>query len=207
MWRLLPRIVVSLAISVLAGCEVTGDRPADAQPFAVGLLLPLSGEHAVLGHSMLDAAQMALEKHPGSQIEILPQDTKGTPEGARQAAQSALDAGVRLLVGPVFRGDAAAVVPLARRARVEVVTFSNDRTLIRDGVFVFGLDPEQKIARLAELAGERGLETVTLFARYRLQPAHPRSAQEGGERRAPHRRRRDPLSAAHFVPRDGATGG
>lgn len=164
MWRLLPRIVVSLAISVLAGCEVTGDRPADAQPFAVGLLLPLSGEHAVLGHSMLDAAQMALEKHPGSQIEILPQDTKGTPEGARQAAQSALDAGVRLLVGPVFRGDAAAVVPLARRARVEVVTFSNDRTLIGDGVFVFGLDPEQKIARLAELAGERGLETVTLFA-------------------------------------------
>ena len=168
MSRRLPPVAVVmaiwLAVLVLAGCEVTGERQADTQPFAVGLLLPLSGEHAALGHSMLDAAQVALTKHAEMQIEVLTRDTKGTPEGARQAAQAALDGGARLLIGPVFQGNVAAVVPLARRSSVEVVAFSNDRDLSADGVFVFGLDPEQKIARFAELAGERGLETVAMFA-------------------------------------------
>ena len=174
-WRRSPRTLVAvvisiaavLAASVMGGCEVTGERPVDAPPvppLVVGLLLPLSGEHAILGHSMLDAARMALEKHSEGQIEILPQDTEGTPDGARQAARGALDAGARLLVGPVFRGNAAAVVPLARRAEVAVITFSNDRTLSAPGVFVFGLGPEQKIARLADLAREKGIDAVGLLA-------------------------------------------
>jgi branched-chain amino acid transport system substrate-binding protein len=168
MWRRLPPIAVVLAVAllipVLSGCEVTGERPEDAQRLTVGLLLPLSGEHAALGHSMLDAAQLALQKHRGTQIALLPQDTKGTPAGARQAARSVLEAGARLLIGPVFRGNVNAVVPLARQADVELITFSNDRTVSEEGVFVFGLDPEQKISRLGELAGERGLERVALFA-------------------------------------------
>ena len=174
-WRRSPRTLVAvvisiaavLAASVMGGCEVTGERPVDAPPvppLVVGLLLPLSGEHAILGHSMLDAARMALEKHSEGQIEILPQDTEGTPDGARQAARGALDAGARLLVGPVFRGNAAAVVPLARRAEVAIITFSNDRTLSAPGVFVFGLGPEQKIARLADLAREKGIDAVGLLA-------------------------------------------
>jgi branched-chain amino acid transport system substrate-binding protein len=168
MSRRSPRVTVILAVAlallVPTGCEVTGERPADAPPLVVGLLLPLSGEHAALGHTMFDAAQMALQRDPAAQIEIVPQDTKGTPEGARPAAQSALDAGAQLLVGPVYRGNVGAVVPLARRAGVDVVTFSNDPELSSSGVFVFGLGPEQKIARLAELAGERGLDRVALFA-------------------------------------------
>lgn len=174
-WRRSPRTLVTVAIaiaavltvSVVGGCEMTGERPADAPPappLVVGLLLPLSGEHAILGQSMLDAARMALAKHSEGQLEILPQDTEGTPEGARQAAREALDAGARLLVGPVFRNNAAAVVPLARRAEVDVITFSNDRTLSAPGVFVFGLAPEQKIARLSDLAREKGIEAVGLLA-------------------------------------------
>jgi len=58
-------------------------------PVKVAILLPLSGQHASLGQAMLNAAQIALFDVAYGGFELLPQDTKGTPEGARYAAQQA----------------------------------------------------------------------------------------------------------------------
>ena len=60
-----------------------------------GLILPLSaanGQAAAV--SLRNAAQMAMNDFGGGQssIQILVKDDKGTPEGARQAAQEALAA-------------------------------------------------------------------------------------------------------------------
>jgi branched-chain amino acid transport system substrate-binding protein len=123
----------------------------------VGLLLPLSGDAAALGKSLLDAAQLALFEVAAGKFELLPRDTKGTEEGARTAAQSALDAGAQLLLGPVFAANARVAASIARPRGITQITFTNDRTVAGDGTFVIGLLPGQRIERVVSYAATRDI--------------------------------------------------
>ena len=123
----------------------------------VGLLLPLSGDAAALGKSLLDAAQLALFEVAGNRFELLPRDTKATEEGARVAAQSALDAGAQLLLGPVFAANARVAASIARARGITQIAFTNDRTVAGDGTFVIGLLPGQRIERVVSYAATRDI--------------------------------------------------
>lgn len=123
----------------------------------VGLLLPLTGAEAPLGRSLLDAAQMAVFDIGDKKFVLLPRDTGGTAEGARAAAISALEGGAKLLLGPVFAGSVAEVAPLARAARVNMIAFSNDRTVAGNGTFLIGLLPHEQITRVVAHARAKGL--------------------------------------------------
>jgi ABC-type branched-subunit amino acid transport system substrate-binding protein len=124
---------------------------------AVGLLLPLSGPEARLGRSLLESAALALFEVADESFVLLPRDTRGTPDGAREAAISAIESGARLLLGPIFAPGVKAVSPLARAANVNVVAFSNDRAAADSGTFVFGVPPLQAIQRVVSFATRRGL--------------------------------------------------
>ena len=73
----------------------------------VAILLPLTGRMADVGRPMLRAAQLALSV-PGSPM-LDAKDTGGTPEGAVQAAAEAIQAGDRLILGPVTSAETAQV--------------------------------------------------------------------------------------------------
>ncbi len=123
----------------------------------VGLLLPLSGDSAELGSSLLDAAQLALFEVAGNRFELLPRDTGGTPEGARKAAAAALDSGARLVLGPVFGASARATVPVTLGRSVPQIAFTNDSTAAGPGSYVIGLLPEQRLERVVSYARSRGV--------------------------------------------------
>ena len=131
--------------------------PGVTDRIPVGLLLPLSGRSAALGKSLLDAAQLALFEVAGKKFELLPRDTMGTPEGARAAAESALDAGAKLLLGPVFAASARETAPVARLRGVTQIAFTNDRTAAGDGAFVIGFLPGQRIRRVVSYAASKGV--------------------------------------------------
>jgi ABC-type branched-subunit amino acid transport system substrate-binding protein len=123
----------------------------------VALLLPLSGPNASLGRALLDAASLATFDIGGDSFVLLPRDTAGTPEGATAAAQSAIAAGARMIVGPLFAAEVPAVAAVARPANVNIVSLSNDRTVAGPGVFVIGLSPQGQIERIVGFAASRGL--------------------------------------------------
>ncbi|MHA1107567.1 MAG: penicillin-binding protein activator [Alphaproteobacteria bacterium] len=123
----------------------------------VGLLLPLTGPEAAVGKSMLDAAQLAVFDVAEQDFVLVPRDTFGTPEGAREAAIAALEDGAKLLLGPLFATSVAAVAPLARAAHVNVVAFSNDRNVASPETFVMGLLPAAQIHRVVSYAGAQGI--------------------------------------------------
>ena len=124
----------------------------------VGLLLPLSGPEASLGLSMLRAAQIALFDVAEDDFVLMPFDTKGTPDGAEEAARAALESGVSLILGPIFSTSVSAVAPLARDEGVNVVAFSNNRSVAGDGVYLIGLLPREQVQRVVALARKRGLK-------------------------------------------------
>ncbi len=138
--------------------------PLRAKVPRIALLLPLSGPHAKLGNSLLNAAQLALFHFAGKNFELLPQDTQGTPEGAADAAALAIGDGASLILGPLFSSSVETVAPPARAAGVKVVTFSNDRRVAGDGGFTLGFLPDEQVEHVVRFAFKRGMRRFAVLA-------------------------------------------
>ncbi len=138
--------------------------PGVSRTVQVALLLPLSGPHARLGQSLLNAAQLALFSLAGDGFTLAPVDTKGTAEGAAIAARNAVDDGAQLILGPVFSSSVASAAPIARARNIQVVSFSNDRAVAGNGVYVMGFAPESQIRRVLVFAKARGVKRVAAIA-------------------------------------------
>lgn len=128
--------------------------PTDTERNRVALLVPMTGPNAAVGESIANAANMAVLDTGGRTIRITTYDTAG---GAAAAAQRALLEGNRLILGPLLADDVRAVAPVARAARVPVVTFSNDIGVAGNGVYVMGFAPTQSIERVVGYARAKGM--------------------------------------------------
>ena len=127
-----------------------------ATPAKVGLLVPLTGSSAALGEDLVDAAQMALFDVGRTDLELLPRDTGDEPGKAEAAARSALDAGAELLLGPVYGRSAQSVAPIAAGRGVNVISFSNDASVARPGLYVLGFRPEEQVDRIVRYGAAQG---------------------------------------------------
>ena len=84
-------------------------------------------------------------------------DTKGTPEGAAEAAKAALAAGSNILVGPLFADSVSAVAPLLVGREAKALAFSNDSRVAAQNLWLLGFLPEQNIDRIVSEAVSQGL--------------------------------------------------
>ena len=138
--------------------------PEATQPAArVGLLLPLSGRYASEGETLLRAAQLALFDTAAEHFVLLPRDTEGTAKGAERAALALLEAGVDLILGPLFAEGVNAVAAHARAKNVTVVAFSTDRAVAREGVYLLGHTPRTQIRRVFAHAAANGHQQIALL--------------------------------------------
>ena len=81
-----------------------------------------------------------------------------TQGGAAAVAQRAIAEGNRLILGPLLAEEVRAAAPVAQRARVPVLAFSNDESVAGDGVYILGLTPRQSIERVVGYARSRGAQ-------------------------------------------------
>ncbi len=144
--------------------DTTVTRVDLAQGARVALLLPLSGRHARTGQALLNAAQIALFDIAGDRFTLLVRDTRGTPEGAREALRSALVDGAHLVLGPLFATSVGAITAESRAIGVNMIAFSNDRSVAGEGVFVMGLAPRPQVYRLVGFARSQGLTRFAVLA-------------------------------------------
>ena len=161
--KLLPKAPESQSVARLPSTEpavpsLNSDELPDIDPgrVRVALLLPLSGQSSALGQAMLLAAELALFEIGNETFDLLPFDTLGTQEGAAIAAERAIRQQVRLILGPLLAPAAAAVAPIARRAGINVLSFSNSREMAGQGMFILGFVPRQQVDTIVEYAA--GLE-------------------------------------------------
>ncbi len=129
--------------------EVEPGLPRDTARHRVALLVPLSGSNAGVGQSIANATMMALLDAQADTIRITNYDT--TP-GAAAAAQKAIAEGAQLILGPLLSEDVRAVAPIARAARVPVISFSNDSGVAGGGTYLMGYTPAQSIERVVDYA-------------------------------------------------------
>jgi ABC-type branched-subunit amino acid transport system substrate-binding protein len=124
----------------------------------VGLILPLSaaGNAGVAALSMKNAAEMALAEFQNPNIQLLIKDDGGSPQGAQQGTQQALDEGAEIILGPLFALSVPATAQLTRARGISVIAFSTDSSVAGRGVYLLSFLPESDVNRIIEYAASTG---------------------------------------------------
>ncbi|PQM29177.1 penicillin-binding protein activator [Sphingopyxis lindanitolerans] len=135
------------------GDNVGPGLPTDTDRHRVALLVPESGTNADVGTAIANATTMALLDSRTEKVRITTYDTA---LGAAAAARQAIADGNRLILGPLLSEDVAAVAPIARAAKVPVLSFSNDSSVAGNGVFIMGFVPGQSVERVVAYARSKG---------------------------------------------------
>ena len=111
----------------------------------------------------MDSIQLAFFEVLNLNIDLLSFDTRGTVEGAKQAAELAINSGADLILGPLFGGSTRAIAPMTKEAGITLISFSNDHLVAQEGVYVFGFLPSQQITRIVNFALESGYRNLAAF--------------------------------------------
>ncbi len=135
---------------------VVNGLPTDSDHHMVALLVPLTGTNAGIGRSIANATQLAILDTNNSELRVTTYDTA---TGAAAAAQKAIDEGAQVILGPLLAEDVRAVIPVARRSGVPVISFSNDSSLAGSGAYLMGYSPGQSIERVVDYARDQGITT------------------------------------------------
>ena len=81
---------------------------------------------------------------------LLIKDDAGSPQGAQQAAQQAVDEGAEIILGPLFASSVPAVAQVARGRGISVIAFSTDSSVATRGVYLLSFLPESDVNRIIE---------------------------------------------------------
>lgn len=160
-------VTISAALLALAACQ-TGPRgpapgpvgtgpvqPLEGDRHLVAVIVPLTGSDAAIGQSIANAANLALYDTGDKSIRLTAYDS-AAPGGAAAATAQALRDGAGLILGPLLADDVRAAAPVARRAGVPVIAFSNDEGVAGGGAFIMGFTPDQSIDRVVQFARGKG---------------------------------------------------
>ncbi len=134
----------------------------DDKIFSIGLLLPLSGEFYQIGKSLLDSAQLALEKTNNKNLEFYIVDT-GEENQLFENLSYLISNDVDLIIGPVFSNNVLKVKNYLDGQNVPIITFSNNSEVSDRNVYVFGLTIEDELTSIYEYSIDRGINKFAVI--------------------------------------------
>ena len=68
----------------------------------IGLVVPLSGEYAFVGESIIKSVRLALNQINDERFEIVPEDSGANPIDTLRASKRLYTQGIKIIIGPVF---------------------------------------------------------------------------------------------------------
>jgi len=131
----------------------------------VALLLPLAGSGNTPGvaKALKQAAELALFDFDNPAVSLVPKDTKGTPDGARAAAESAIHDGAQLIIGALFAQEVSGAASVARQANVPMIAFSSDEKVAGNGVYLLSFLAGRDVPRIVSYALAHGKHNFGLL--------------------------------------------
>jgi ABC-type branched-subunit amino acid transport system substrate-binding protein len=154
-----PAAQAPMPVTPQPGADLT--QPAQSQQAKVALLLPLSGQNAAVGRSLMQAAEMGVFDSAGDDFSLVVRDSAAVT-GPGGAVSSAMQEGVGLVLGPVFSTEAPAAGSAAGGV-IPVISFSNDRSAARPGLFVLGLAPQAQVERVVQYAAGKDVKRFAIL--------------------------------------------
>jgi ABC-type branched-subunit amino acid transport system substrate-binding protein len=130
------------------------ELPEDQNRHRIALLVPLSGPNGAVGQSIANAVNLAVLDTGGKRIRVTFYDTA---PGAAAAANRAVAEGNKVILGPLLSENVRLVLPVAQKAHVPLISFSNDTSVAGNGAFVMGYTPAESIDRVVRFARSKGM--------------------------------------------------
>jgi ABC-type branched-subunit amino acid transport system substrate-binding protein len=136
-----------------------GNLPNGPTPVRIGVLLPFSNGSAstrLLASSMLKAAEMALYDSGKRDLLLMTADEGSGGAEAAAGLRTLLSEGAEIIIGPLFAQSVMAAAPLARDRGVPLISFSTDRAVAGNGVYLLSFQPENQVRRIVSYAAAQG---------------------------------------------------
>ena len=197
---LLKGIAVAAALAAFSGAALAAD------PFKIGLILPMTGPFASTGKQIEAAAKLYMAKHgdtvAGRKIELIVKDDTGlAPETTKRIAQElVVQDKVNVLAGFGLTPLALAAAPVATEAKVPMVVMAAATGMIptRSPYIVrTGFTLPQVTGPIAEWALKNKIKrVVTMVTDYGSRPRRREDVPDGVQGRRRRDRRVDPDAAA-----------
>ena len=140
------------------------DEFLHGNPYAVGVLLPLSGRGLEVGRQLLQGMQLAQLDEGGPELVV--EDTAGDPKKTQAAVDTLVgNQGVIAVLGPVGTRTTEAAAESAGRSGVPLLSFSASDAVTSAGNEVFRLmySPRDELAALVGDARSRGLSRFVIL--------------------------------------------
>ena len=161
--------VAMSALALLTACganipTTTGPKVDASKPIPVALLVPQSSEGtAQIASDLENAARLAAAQLDDLEIDLRVYDTAGDATVAASVAQQAVDDGAKIIIGPLYAEAANAVGTAVADEGVNVLSFSNNKTIAGGNVFVLGKTFDNTAARIVSFAAEQGKERAMVI--------------------------------------------
>ncbi len=157
--------------------QETAIPAADGEKIRIALILPLSaeGRSAKIAEQLKQAGELALFEADNPNIILITKDTKGTPEGARAAADAAVRDGAEIILGPLFSASVRAATPIVQQANIPMIAFSSDQTVAGNGVYLLSFLAGHDVSSIIGYAVSQGKRR---FAAYLPQDAYGQIAEQ-----------------------------
>ena len=126
------------------------------------LMLPLSGKHYQIGKSLLNSAQLAVEKKNNKKIIFTIIDT-GDEERLLSRLYNILEDDIDIVIGPVFSEKVNQVREITKNKDIPIIALSNNSGIQDDGLYVFGLTLEDEIKELLKYSIKRNLKRYAVL--------------------------------------------
>lgn len=163
-------LAAAAGLVALAACDTVpvgsgGPSIDTSAPVKVALLVPRGSAQpgdSVLAQSLENAARLAISDLQGVAIDLRVYDTAGDVAMAARSAETAVNDGAQILLGPVY-AEAANAAGVAARG-INVLSFSNNPAIAGGNVYILGPTFDNTAQRLARYAGANGRKNVLVVS-------------------------------------------
>ena len=136
-----------------------GNIPRGQTPVRIGILLPFSNGSSstrALATSLMKSAELALFDSHHPDLVLVSADEGSGGSDAVAGARTLLAEGAEIIVGPLFAPSVTAIAPITRDRAVPVISFSTDRAVAGDGVYLLSFQPENEVNRIVRYCAGQG---------------------------------------------------
>ena len=117
----------------------------------LGALLPLSGEHAILGENIYKSILITIFELENLRIKVIPLDTQSTKSGTKIAFQKGLREQVDIFIGPIFFDNLSEIKELEGFKDKIFFSYSNNENNNLPNVINFGINLSSQINALEKV--------------------------------------------------------
>tara|TARA_B100001245_G_scaffold235271_1_gene222689 strand:- start:232 stop:1383 length:1152 start_codon:yes stop_codon:yes gene_type:complete len=153
------KILVKIIILIVLLSSSNLTKVLAQDKIKLGLLVPISGEFSEIGKSIIKSTLLAINKIDDPLIEIIPKDTASNPDVTYKNAKQLQEAGVKIVIGPVFNKN---LIKLEELSDMTFLSLTNKIIDNPKNIISTGINAESQLNTIAKFQKDNELKK-TIF--------------------------------------------